>query len=211
MWDEKYRDPSFYTYGTEPNDFLKETMTTIMTSPSLSLNDTNKSCLMLADGEGRNGVFMAQHKGFGRVVSVDISQAGLDKAKKLADAKGVQLETVLADLSHYDFGTDQWDCIVSIFCHLPPPVRQRVYDQIPTALKSGGYFILEAYTPKQLEYKTGGPPVPEMMCTQQILKEAFAGKLDIEKNEELDRVVVEGTLHTGMAAVVQFIGKKLLV
>jgi SAM-dependent methyltransferase len=203
FWDDKYGDPNIYTYGTEPNDFLKE-----MVKKFAIPGKEKCSCLMLADGEGRNGVFMAQQKGFDKVVSVDISEAGLAKANSLAKEKGVEIETVLADLGEFDFGDEQWDCIVSIFCHVPPPVRQRVLEQIPKSLKAGGYFVMESYTPKQLEYKTGGPPVPELMYTQQILDQAFQQSLEILKNEELDRHVVEGTLHTGLAAVVQFVGRK---
>jgi hypothetical protein len=217
FWNEKYESVDVYSYGTEPNDFLKQATVDLnfneeqITSSPSSSSPPPTCCLMLADGEGRNGVFMAQSEKFDKVVSVDISQIGLDKAMKLAESRGVdktKIETVLCDLATYDFGVDKWDCIVSIFCHLPPPVRSKVYEQVPKSLKAGGYFILESYTPKQLEYKTGGPPVVEMMVTSDMLHESFANSLHVMRNEELDRDVIEGTLHTGRAAVVQFIGRK---
>jgi len=198
-WDERYADESVFIYGTEPNDFLKEKL------PSLNL-PSGAMCLLIADGEGRNGVYMAQ-QGY-KVTSVDYSQAGLNKADALAKQKGVDLTTVLADLGEYDLGTDQWDCIVGIFCHMPPPVRSKVLKDIPDSLKSGGVFLLECYNPEQPKYKTGGPATGEMCYSASLLSEAFEGKLHIERNEELVRNVVEGTHHTGMGAVIQFIGRK---
>lgn len=202
LWDEKYSEEEF-AYGTEPNDFLKETIANLKLPSSSS---GNNKCLLLADGEGRNGVFMAE-QGFD-VVSVDYSAKGLEKAQKLAQSRGVKIETVLADLADFNLGTEQWDCIVGIFCHFPPPVRAKVLQGLTESLKKGGYFILECYTPDQVKYGTGGPPVPDPCYTKQMLQDALGNHLEVTRNEELERDVVEGTLHTGKAAVVQFIGKK---
>lgn len=197
MWDEKYSEEEF-VYGTEPNGFLKETLSSLRLSPG--------KCLMLADGEGRNGVYMAE-QGFD-VVSVDYSSAGMEKAKQLAKSRNVEVSAVVADLGEYDLGNEQWDCVVGIFCHFPPPVRAKVLAGIPPSLKNGGYFILECYTPEQIKYGTGGPPSPEPTYTKKMLSDAFSDHLVVERNEELERDVIEGKLHTGKAAVVQFIGKK---
>lgn len=198
FWEERYSQSEF-AYGTEPNDFLKETV------GSLQLN-TGK-CLLLADGEGRNGVFMAE-QGFDEVVSVDYSAAGLEKGQALAKTRNVSITTVQADLAEYDLGKEQWDCIVGIFCHLPPPIRTKVLAEIPASLKSGGHVIFECYTPDQLSYKTGGPPDAQMMFSKKMLADALDSSLQIIRNEELVRDVVEGNYHTGKGAVVQFIGKK---
>jgi SAM-dependent methyltransferase len=198
FWEARYREAGF-AYGTEPNDFLKDTI------PKLEM-PSGSTCLLLADGEGRNGVYMAT-QGF-QATAVDYSEEGIKKAKQLAKQKSVALEAIVADLADYDLGTSKWDCIVGIYSHLPPPLRTRVLQGIPTALKPGGYFVLECYTPKQIEYKTGGPPVPELMYSKEILSDAFEGKLEIQRNEELVRDVVEGKYHTGKGAVVQFIGRK---
>ena len=163
-------------------------------------------CLLLADGEGRNGVYMAE-QGF-RVTSVDFSASGLEKARALAQQRGVSIETVQADLADYDLGTEQWDCIVGIYCHFPPAVRNKVLKAIPGALKKGGRFVMECYTPDQLQYGTGGPPTAEPLYTSKLLEEALGQHLEVLRNEELEREVVEGKYHTGKAAVVQFIGKK---
>ena len=200
-WDDKYGDDNIFAYGTEPNEFLQQTMQTMIKDLPVGAKS-----LLLADGEGRNGVFLAQQGH--EVTSVDFSPAGLKKAEKLAQQKGVSITTICADLADYEFGAEQWDCIVGIFCHIPPPVRSRVLSCIPASLKPGGVFVLECYTPDQLKYKTGGPSSAEWCYSSQMLTEALGEKLSIQQNEELVRDVVEGTLHSGTAAVVQFVGRK---
>ena len=205
MWDDRYSATTGeeeFVYGTEPNDFLKESF------PKLNFHSSPKKCLLLADGEGRNGVYMAKQPGWD-VTSMDYSQVGLNKAKSLADKNGVNLTTVCADLADYDLGLEQWDMIIAIFCHVPPPIRERLLKSIPLALKSGGgTFLLENYTPGQLQYNTGGPKDAKMMFGSQMLNDAFGEHLEIQHNQEMIREVNEGKLHTGTAAVVQFIGRK---
>lgn len=199
FWDERYGKEEF-AYGTAPNDFLKEQMETLSLPPKAKV-------LMLAEGEGRNAVALAE-KGH-EVTGVDISAVGLKKAEKLAAQRNVQLETVEADLGQYDFGKEKWDFIVGIFCHMPPPVRARVLAEIPGALKPGGLVLFECYSPQQLEFKTGGPPSVEMMYSAELLSASPVGKeLQVLRNEELVRDVVEGEFHTGKGAVVQFVAKK---
>jgi SAM-dependent methyltransferase len=202
MWDERYSEDGF-AYGTEPNQFLK----TIL--PTLQLPD-KANCLLVAEGEGRNAVYMAQQQpGNWQVTGVDSSAVGLAKAQKLAASRNVQIHTQVVDLAEYDFGVNQWDCIIGIMCHVPPPIRQRMLQAIPGALRPGGYVVFECYTPKQLEYKTGGPPSAAPMYTSEIFQQAFGnGQLEIIRNEELESNIVEGKYHTGKAAVVQFVGQK---
>ena len=207
MWDTRYSEDGF-AYGTEPNKFLQETL------PTLQLPTTGAKCLFLAEGEGRNAVYMAQQ---GHVVTgVDSSAVGLRKAQDLATSRNVQITTQVVDLADYDFGTEQWDAIVGIFCHVPPPIRTRMLAAIPAALKPGGYAIFECYTPRQLEFKTGGPPSAAPMYSAEIFQTAFGNEdgqplLEIIRNEEVTREVVEGKYHTGKAAVAQFIGRKKAV
>jgi SAM-dependent methyltransferase len=193
-WDQRY-DRAEYVYGTEPNDFLKKHVASIPKGP----------VLCLADGEGRNSVFLAE-QGY-EVTSIDFSEVGLEKANRLAADHGVSINTVCADLSEYIFEPDAWSGIVSIFCHLPHPVRHHVYNQVEKGLMPGGVFLLEAYSPRQLEFGTGGPPSLEMLPEKNRLRDEL-GPLQYESIEELEREVVEGTLHTGMAAVVQIIATK---
>ena len=197
-WDERYATEE-YAYGTEPNEFLRENVALWKLPP-------DAKCLLVADGEGRNGVFLAE-QGYS-VLSMDASEVGLKKAKTLAAQRHVSIETVLADLTDFPFGSSQWDCIVGIFCHVPPVARTRMLEQIPDALVPNGVFALECYTPEQIGKGTGGPPTPDMMYSSAMLEEAFRGKLVVERNQELDRDVVEGVYHTGPASVVQFVGRR---
>lgn len=194
MWNDRYRTDD-YIYGTEPNAFLAQHFQSI----------PKGRVLCLAEGEGRNAVFLARH-GYD-VTAVDLSEVGLEKARKLADTHGVRIECIHADLAGFDLGENRWDGIVSIFCHLPPPARRHVHSQISRALKRGGVLLLEAYTPDQLALGTGGPPEAAMMMTQAGLEDELAG-LDFELLQEIEREVVEGTHHTGRGAVVQAVAIK---
>ena len=194
MWDERYAEDD-YVYGTEPNDFLRAAVA----------NVPRGRALCLAEGEGRNAVFLAQ-QGFD-VLAVDSSAVGLQKAQRLAEDRGVQIETLVADLADYAIDPDSWDLIVSIFCHLPPDVRRRLHAEVVAGLRPGGVFILEAYTPAQLEWGTGGPPTAELMMTREALTEELEG-LEFEEAVERERDVIEGRFHTGRGAVVQVLAHK---
>ena len=198
MWEGRYGGSDDYIYGTEPNDFLRAT------AAELAPGDTPLDVLCLADGEGRNGVHLASlgH----RVTSVDLTQAGMDKAARLAEARSVPLTTIVADLAHFDLGHHQWDLIVSIFAHTPPPVRAAIHGAVTAALRPGGHFVLEAYTPDQIGRGTGGPPVPELTMTLDGLRGELVG-MRIDHGVEMIRPVIEGPGHSGDGAVVQVIAQ----
>ncbi|WP_372809014.1 cyclopropane-fatty-acyl-phospholipid synthase family protein [Pontiella sp.] len=194
MWDERYATDEF-VYGTEPNDFLK--------ANTDKLKPGNVLCL--ADGEGRNGVFLAK-LGFA-VTSVDLSAVALKKARRFAEENGVKIKTVCADLDDFVIEPNHWDNIVSIFCNLPDPLRKKVHAAAADGLTEGGRFLLEAYTVRQLEMPgDGGPPVPELMYSAAMLMQDFQA-LDIVLAEEVDREIHEGLLHHGLSAVVQLIAQ----
>lgn len=195
MWDQRYSEEG-YAYGTEPNDFLASQSSKLAPKSSI---------LCIAEGEGRNSVYLAKlgHT----VLGVDSSSVGLQKARELAESNGVSVETQVADMHDFDMGEEKWDAIVSIFAHFPPPLRKSVHKRAVAGLKKGGVMILEAYTPQQLEYKTGGPPVAEMMMTLDGLMSELQG-LDFEFGRELERDVVEGKYHTGKAYTVQVFARK---
>jgi 2-polyprenyl-3-methyl-5-hydroxy-6-metoxy-1,4-benzoquinol methylase len=195
MWDERYRD-SEYVYGVQANDFLVENVTQF---------PKHGEILSLAEGEGRNAVFLAE-QGF-RVTGVDGSAVGLEKANMLAKQRGVSIATVVADLADYNLGTARWDGIVSIWCHTPPTLRKRLHAAVVQALKPGGVLVLESYTPEQLTYKTGGPPVAEMMMTLAGLREELAGLTFVVGCEKV-REIQEGKFHFGTSAVVQVVARK---
>ena len=194
MWNQRYNTDA-YVYGTEPNEFLKQQVSKL----------PKGNILCLADGEGRNSVYLAT-LGYD-VTAVDSSDVGLAKAEKLAAEKGVTITTQVADLADYDLGQGQWQGIVSIFCHLPPPLRKQVHSNINAALADGGVFLLEAYTPEQLQHGTGGPPNAAMMMTAAELPTELSG-LHIDSCNELERQVLEGEGHSGTGAVVQLIGRQ---
>jgi 2-polyprenyl-3-methyl-5-hydroxy-6-metoxy-1,4-benzoquinol methylase len=198
MWDERYGGSS-YAYGTEPNEFL--------VSSAPFLNPKSK-VLCIADGEGRNSVWLASlgHS----VTAVDISTVGLAKCRKLATEKGVDdlISTVHADLSEYSFSPESYDAIISIFCHLMPSLRVTVHRNCVQALKRGGIIILEAYTPQQLSKGTGGPRERDLLMTAEDLSHDFQGT-DVIRLDEKERDVYEGLYHTGHSSVVQLIAKKI--
>lgn len=194
MWDERY-DSDEYAYGKEPNDFLKEA----------AGNLPQGRILCLAEGEGRNAVYLAT-LGY-KVTVVDSSAVGLAKARQLAQEHGVTIKTETTDLADYDIGNGQWDGIVSIFCHLPPALRRQVHHSIVEGLKPGGVLLLEAYTPRQLDYKTGGPPIVEMTMTLEQLRTELEG-LEFRHAIETVRPVHEGRYHHGDGAVVQLVAVK---
>ncbi len=194
MWDERYASED-YVFGVEPNDFLK----------SVAARIPQGRVLCLAEGEGRNAVFLATlgHD----VTGVDTSTVGLAKAQRLAQNRNVSITTVNADLAQYQIEPQSWDAVVAIFCHVPPPVRKDLFARAVRGLKPGGVFMLEAYTPKQLEFGTGGPPTAELMMTLETLKSELAG-LEMEHAVEIERTVSEGAGHHGRAAVVQVVAVK---
>ena len=133
---------------------------------------------------------------------------GLKKAEKLAKKHGVTIEAIHADLAEYTIEENTWDSIISISCNLPPELRRKVHKSVVSGLKKGGTFLLEAYTPKQLEFGTGGPPSAEFMMELETLREELEG-LEFIHGKELTRDVVEGMNHTGKGSVVQVLAKKI--
>lgn len=192
-WNDRYAGSDFY-YGTEPNDFLKS---------SVSLIPPHGKVLCLAEGEGRNAVYLAS-LGF-QVTAVDQSAEGLKKLNTLAEKQGVKVETVVADLNDFQILENAWDAIVSIWCHVPPDLRLKLHANVVKGLKQDGVLILESYHPRQLSYKTGGPPVAELMMTKENLEMELKG-LQFKVLQETERDVQEGKGHSGMSAVTQCLG-----
>jgi SAM-dependent methyltransferase len=194
QWDERYAAPGF-VYGTAPNDFL------VAMTPRLGAGPV----LCLGEGEGRNAVFLAER---GRhVVAVDRSRVGMAKARRLAASRGVEIGAVVADLAAFWLPTNTFAAATSIFCHLPPDLRARLYPAVARALQPGGALVLEAYTPRQLAFGTGGPSHPELLMTLADARRELAG-LEIVVGREIEREVTEGHLHRGRGAVVQVLAVK---
>lgn len=196
FWDNRFAEKGF-AYGTEPNAFLVT---------QKHLLKPGMQALAVADGEGRNGVWLAQ-QGL-EVLSVDQSAVGLAKARELAAQRGVSIRTEQADLTTWKWPEGEFDIVVAIYAHFSPAHRTAMHARMYAALKPGGVLILEAFTPKQLEYKTGGPQDPAMLYTAEMLRSDFAGE-EILLLEESLPALSEGPYHRGTAAVVRLVLHKL--
>jgi len=194
MWNQRYSEPGF-AYGTAPNDFLVSVLDRIPQGRILSLGE----------GEGRNAAFLASH-GYD-VIAVDFSEVGLEKAKRLAVERGVRITTLTADLRDLTIEPESWEGVISIFCHLPKEVRAPLYRAVVGGLKPRGVFVLEAYTPRQREYGTGGPSAEELLVSLHDLRQELSG-LQFTLAVEKEREVLEGIYHHGLAQVVQVVGVK---
>ena len=193
-WNSRFAAPQ-YIYGETPNVFVAEMASRIPVGP----------VLCLAEGEGRNAVHLATlgH----RVTAVDQSEAGLVKVRRLAATRGVVIETVHADLLNFTIEPGVWAGIIATFAHLPPAIRYKVHAQTVRGLRPGGVFILEAYTPAQLAFDTGGPKSTELLMTLASLREELSG-LEFMIGREIERDVIEGEGHTGRGAVVQVLARR---
>jgi len=195
FWDSRYAEEGF-AYGVSPNVFL--------TSFADNFKAGHK-VLVIGDGEGRNGVWLAEQGC--SVVSVDSSRVGVEKAQKLATEKGVEIEAVCADLNEWDWPESTFDFVVIIYVHFPPDVRELLHQKVIATLKPGGQLIMESFTPEQLNYSSGGPPVLEMLYTMEMMKSDFQ-LLEIQKLEECVTELNEGKYHCGEGAVVRLVAKK---
>lgn len=195
MWNQRYGEKEYF-YGKTPNDFLFE---------NTSVIPQGGNVLCIAEGEGRNAVFLATIGA--KVTAVDFSEQAKQKALQLAEKKSVSIHYDVCPLENYNFGENKWDAVVSIFAHLPSVIRKEVYKKIVPSLKVGGVFIVEAYNPKQLKYGTGGPKDIDMLCTSKIFRDELPG-LEWTVLKEQIRPIQEGIGHQGMSSVVQGIGIK---
>jgi len=193
FWNERYSEVDF-AYGKQANDFVVA-----------QAFQPARKILCLAEGEGRNAVYLAQQGH--DVTCIDYSEAGIAKMNQLANEKGVEITTICADLAEVTLAENEWDAIVIIFGHFPPAIRQHVHPQLYKALKPGGRLILEAYRKAQIDYKTGGPMNPSMLYSKEELATDFQAFSTIAIEETI-REVNEGAFHHGQAAVVQVVGEK---
>jgi SAM-dependent methyltransferase len=193
-WDDRYAEEGF-AFGDQPNDFLVESAATFGTGTSL----------VVGDGDGRNGVWLAQQGH--HVTSIDLSPIGVAKAKKLAEQRGTTLDARVGDLETFDMGDAKWESIVSIFCHVPSTLRHIVHANVKRALKPGGVFVLEAYTKANIGRGVGGPQNDDLTVEIAELEADFAG-WDLITHRAVERNIVEGKYHDGLSSTVQFLARK---
>ena len=196
FWNQRYASED-YLFGTEPNAFLR--------AEAGRLKAGAKS-LAIADGEGRNGVFLAE-RGL-KVTAVDGSPIALEKSKRLAAARGVDIDLVEADLESWAWPVATFDVVVAIFIQFADPgLRARLFAGIERALKPGGLLLLQGYRPEQLSYGTGGPKAIENLYTEDMLRSAFP-HLKIIQLHSHDSVIHEGKGHDGMSALIDLVAIK---
>jgi SAM-dependent methyltransferase len=195
-WDSRYAGDE-YLFGEAPNAFL---------AAQASRLQPGQSALALADGEGRNGVWLAE-QGL-EVLSIDSSTVAQKKARRLADARGVRMNFEQTDLSTWNFPEAKFELVAAIFIQFAdPPLRTRLFEGIKRALKPGGHLLLEGYRPEQLGYGTGGPPSVENLYTEQMLHNAFFDMEILELNQ-YDAIIEEGLGHRGVSALIDLIARK---
>lgn len=196
-WNERFSETDDYLFGKAPNAFLERQKGRF--KPGMTV-------LAVSDGEGRNGVWMAEQGC--EVWSVDAAPAASEKARKLAAERGVNMHVITQDIMEFDWSARQYDAVVGIFFQFAnPKMRNVIFAGMRKATKPGGVLILEGYGLKQLEFKTGGPSDPDNLYTVPMLREAF-GSMQIELIEEYDAAINEGPRHQGMSALVDLVATR---
>jgi len=196
FWNKRYEAEGFL-FGREPNAFVKSQAH--LFKPGLDV-------LSIADGEGRNGVFVARQGA--NVTSVDFSEPALEKARSLAKEFNVDITIDLQDLYQWQGPETAYDIVLAIFIQFAPPEKRTgLFNNIKHMVKPGGLVVLQGYRPEQLAYKTGGPPQAENMYTSELLRSAF-GDFNILHLEEHDSVVDEGPGHSGRSALIDMIAQR---
>lgn len=195
-WDERYSEEG-YLFGEGPNAFLARQADHLK---------NHRTALAIADGDGRNGVWLAE-QGLA-VTSIDASSVGIGKAKALATTRGVQIDAQLVDIAAYDWPENRFDVVVGIFFQFAgPALRDAIFAGMIRTIAPGGLLLIEGYGPKQLDYATGGPKEPENLYTEALLADRFSA-LDILELRSYDAELSEGTRHVGLSSLVDLVARK---
>jgi SAM-dependent methyltransferase len=195
-WDARFAQDA-YVFGTEPNRFLEREAHRLPAGARV---------LAVADGEGRNGVWLAQ-QGF-RVTAFDVAPNAQAKAARLASERGVPLDFRLADVVSWAWEPDAFDAVAAIFVQFaPPPLRAAMFEGMRHTTRPGGLVLLQGYRPEQIAYGTGGPPDPAFLYTEAMLRDAFAG-WSVESLHVHDSEISEGAGHRGMSALIDLVARK---
>lgn len=195
-WNARFAGED-YLFGTEPNAYLRRQAARF--SPGALV-------LCVADGEGRNSVWLAQ-QGL-QVEAFDIAEIGVRKAEALAARASVQIDFKVEDCDRRDWPEAHYDVVVAIFVQFAdPPMRTRLFARMARALKPGGLLVLQGYTPQQLEYGTGGPPFASHLYTPELLREAFAD-LELIELAEYEDNLTEGVQHHGRSALIGMVAAR---
>ena len=197
FWNERF-DKEEFIFGKEPNEYLVE-----KTHQYLK---PNQKVLCIADGEGRNGVWLAK-QGM-HVVGFDASDIALSKANQFAKDNQVTVEYTFSDTDSFAWHANTYDAVIGIFIQFADAaMRERIFQKTYETLKPGGVFILQGYTPKQLEYKTGGPSLIEHLYTEELIR-SLTKDFNILELRSYEKELSEGPRHTGMSAIMGLVAQK---
>ncbi len=195
-WNQRFQGDD-YLFGTAPNEWLRE---------HAAVWTPGQRVLCVADGEGRNSVWLAS-RGL-RVDAFDIAERGVAKARRLAAEQGVQVDFAVAACDEFAWPEAAYDGVAAIFVQFADPaMRERLFARMALSLVPGGVLVLQGYTPKQLDYRTGGPPLASHLYTPALLRQAFAA-LDIVELREYEAEVAEGTGHHGRSALIGMVARR---
>ena len=195
-WNERF-SASEYIFGTAPNAFL---------ASKAGLFKPGQRALCVADGEGRNSVWLAE-QGL-EVTAFDISPVGVEKARRLAAGRGVRVDYEVASVYDWRWPTAQFDAAAAIFVQFADPaMRSFLFERMARSLKPGGLVLIEGYTPKQLEYKTGGPSKLDQLYTAELLRSSFPG-FEVLELREYEAELDEGSRHAGTSALIDFVARR---
>lgn len=196
-WDTRYANADGFLFGEQPNAWVAANAGWLR--PGVRV-------LSIADGEGRNGVWLARQGC--RVTAFDLSPVGVARARSLAKRRGVAIDLHVADVADWPWDPDAFDAVVAVFIQFAaPPLRERIFAGVARTLVPGGVLVLEGYGPRQLRYRTGGPGVAENLYTMPLLLKAFAG-WQILASRDADREVSEGAGHRGLSHLVSLVARK---
>ena len=196
-WNQRFEKEA-YIFGTEPNAWLRE---------QANVWPPGQRVLCVADGEGRNSVWLASQ---GLVVDAfDVASVGVAKAHKLAAEKGVSVNNSVSDCDAYPWPLEAFDGVAAIFVQFADPaMRARLFANIRHSLKPGGVLVLQGYTPRQLDYKTGGPPQLSHLYTETMLRAAFAADFELTHLREYEAELTEGDSHSGCSALIGMVARR---
>lgn len=196
MWDRRFDAPD-YLYGTAPNAWLESRR---------SLFSPGETALAVADGEGRNSVWLAR-QGLA-VDAFDISPIAVSKARKLAQAAGVAVQFHVCDCDSWRWPPQSYDHVAAIFVQFADPqMRQRLFANMAQTLKPGGHLILQGFTPRQIEYNPCGPGLIDHLYTEALLTSSFKD-FDLIDLRSYDAVIDEGRQPPGPSALIGMVARK---
>lgn len=197
QWESRYAGTHGYLFGTEPSQFILRHAQWIGSTAQV---------LSVADGEGRNSVFIAQRGA--KVHAIEFSPTAIARARQLAEKSAVKVNFEQADVMNWAWPVDVYDAVVAIFVQfVAPSDRPLFFNRLQSTLRPGGVLLLHGYRPEQIQYATGGPSDPAHCYTEDMLRSAFSF-MEILKLSSYDADICEGTAHVGRSALIDLVARR---